>query len=207
MNKKRAIILSIIAIVIVAGAVTTALYLSKKSDDDEMHEYQQGVTTVDDSKDFGACDLLKNTTISSALGAISKTMEGPDNMGRGRLQNNDESQICVYPFVSGGNINNGFNISNSFSDEVYEYISNSTKTADLAIANQHINNVAVSGLGEEATFASINRTSTTTQSYILTVYSGMKHFTYTLNIPSSSNTFTDQTAQAALVSIAKTVTY
>jgi hypothetical protein len=208
MTKRSAIILSIVGVIVVAViAVTTLLIIKsivKKGPDVATIVNKNAVLKPDVSQNFGACTLLSKTTIESALGSVASTLHGPDNEGVGTIGSGDTAQTCVYPFLSDGSFaTNGFNLDNSFNVLVYEYKNSSNKTSD----RERIGSVSVSGLGDKAAYVTTMGDSNNPNSFSLTVYSGLKYFTYTINQPTASTTFSSDSAKSALVTIANSVKY
>jgi hypothetical protein len=206
MNKK-VIIFSVIGIVIIALGVVGALYLFKQPAKTSTVASTPTVTktTVDTSKDYGACTLLTKSTIQSTIGAAAAHLQGPDNLGRVFVNNGDESQICIYGFVTGGTLENSFNIANGFSDEIYIHKDQASVDAAKQAAISGI--LPVSGLGDSATYYTHTDTTIKKITYVLMVYSKLKHYTYTISVPLADKTFTSASAEVALKTIAATVTY
>jgi hypothetical protein len=202
---KKAIIISLIAMLVVAGGVVGALVLYKNPLASTFGTDPSVPLAADTSKDYGACTLLDNATILSALGVSSADLYGPNNMGRIYSHLGDESQTCVYSFVPGGTIDNGFHIENSLSVEVYVYKNQSTK--DKVVIDPNYTPAVVTGVADSATFAGIKSDDPSASQYVLKAVSGLKTYTFTLTKPTDGNTFTDSSARTALETIAKSATY
>ena len=210
---KKLIIISVVSILVISGGVVGALLLTKgqpkPSTTDTVAFDNQPKTKVetkaDLSKDYGACELVKKDFIKSTLGKSADSLQGPDNVGRAYVGNGDESQTCVYSFAAGGTIDNSFGADNGFSVTVYAFKDQTTLDTLQAVENTHA--VAVSNLGDSATFTTYADFNPGQTQYILTVYSGLKYYAYTLTQPTKSATFTQASAKTALLDIANSVTY
>ena len=207
MNKK-VIIFSVIGIIVIALVVVGGLYvfkqLAKKA---PVVATTPAIvkTTVDTSKDYGACTLLVKSNVQSMIGSAASNLQGPDNLGRVFIGNGDESQICIYGFVTGGTLDNSFNIANGFSDEVY--IHKDQASVDTAKQVVFEGSQPIADLGDSALYYSLTDMNLKKVSYILTVYSKLKHYTYMISVPTPDKTFTSASAEAVLKAIAATVTY
>jgi hypothetical protein len=133
-------------------------------------------------------------------------------MGRIYFKNGDESQACVYSFVTGGTIENSFNANNGFSTEIHVFIDQAALDERQAVKSE--GQVTVAGIGDSANFvrsvvsiASPDAEPTDQTNSVLTVYSGLKSYTYTISQPAVSSTFTEQTAQSALTTLAQRVSH
>jgi hypothetical protein len=207
---KKVIIISILAVVVVAAAVVGGLVLLKsfKSSTDATVAVTPPSLVADTSKDFGACSIVDKSSIKSVLSTPAADLQGPDNVGRGLVGNGDESQTCVYAFIPGGTIDNGFTINNSFNIEVYVFGSDAIKQSALQLISDDLTEVP--SLGERATYAVYIDAADVPDAkiqYSLIVYSGLKRYTFTINEPRDAPLYSSETASAALKTIARSVTY
>ena len=207
---KKAIIISIIAVLIVAGIVVGGLYLFKYKPGDAAYDptgpAKPGtVLTADTSKDFNATTLLSKDTVKSALGTAAANLEGPNNLGFVHAKDGGESQTAVYPFVSGGTIDNSYNVTNAFSFEVYQHTDKAS--VDALIAVKPSTAVDITSLGDKAWFIENKTAGAPTTSYSLLVVSGTKHYTFRISQPANAATFTLDSAKSALTTIASSLTY
>jgi hypothetical protein len=208
---KKVIIISAISIIVIAGVAIAALLLLRpqtvvivKTNSDSM--------SPDLAVDYGACSLLEKDFIKLTLGSTADNLQGPDDMGRIYLKNGDQSQPCIYSFIVGGTMENSFNASNGFSVEVYKFKDQASLDTRLAVKND--SEIVVTGIGESANFvnsastvASPDAEPTDYTKNTLTVYAGLKSYTYSISEPTKSATFTTQTAQTALTTLAQRVSY
>ena len=207
MNKK-VIIFSVIGIIVIALVVVGTLFIFKKPVAKVATVTKTPTvvkTSVDTSKDYGACTLLVKSDIRAAIGSLAANLQGPDNLGRVFIGNGDQSQICIYGFVTGGTLDNSFNIANGFSDEVY--IHKDQASVDAAKQAKIDGIQPVVHIGDSATYYTTTDTTFKKTSYVLTVYSKLKHYTYMISVPSTDKTLTSATAEASLKTIAASVTY
>jgi hypothetical protein len=124
MIKKLLIGLGII--LLTAGAVFGTLYILQQQPQPPTEESIPSTATVyDTSKDYGACTMIEAATIKRALSETAKDLQSPVNMGivsnkavgDGVEDLVSDSQFCVFAFVSGGTIDNGYNANNGLSVE------------------------------------------------------------------------------------------
>jgi hypothetical protein len=207
---KNAVIISIIAVLVIAGGVVGGLYLFKYKPGDAAYDptgpAKAGTVLVaDTSKDFNATTLLSKDAVKSALGAVAVNLEGPNNLGIVNAGEGGESQTAVYPFISGGTIDNSYNVTNAFSLEVFQH--KDKASVDSLISVKQDTAVDVTGLGDSAWFIDNNTAGTPTTSYSLIVVSGTKHYTFKISQPAEETTFTLESAKTALTTIASELTY
>jgi len=200
------IIISAAAVIVIAGLVVVGLLVFGKKSDTTTKDTKP-VLVADTSKDFGACTLLTKEKLKSALGSPASKLQGPDNMGLGRVSGNassnvkgDQSQRCIYSFVSGGTIDNAFNADNGFAVEVYVHKDQASVTAYQAIKNPIA--VEVTGIGDAAEYLSSNTADEKLIRSTLVVFVGLRHYSFTISQPADAATFTSETAKAALETIA-----
>jgi hypothetical protein len=205
---KKMIFISLAIVILIAAAVVGALVVFKKPNAAPDVASPAPSLVADTSKDFGACTVLDKSIIKTALSTPADNLMGPDNMGRGLIGNGDESQTCVYSFTDGGTIDNGFNINHSFNIEVYVFADEAAKTAAIALIDPALPKIP--DLGELAVYATYvdqsEQTDAKTQ-YVLSVYAGLKRYSFTINEPTLAALYSASTAQTALQSIASSVTY
>lgn len=207
---KKAIFISIITVLIVAGVVVGGLYLFKYKPGDTAYDptgpAKPGTVLVaDTSKDFNATTLLSLEKVKEALGAPAASLEGPYNLGFVHAKDDGESQTAVYPFTTGGNIDNSYNVTNAFSFEVFQH--KDKASVDALIAVKPSTAVDVASLGDSAWFVENKTSGTPSTSYALIVVSGTKHYTFRISQPSSATTYTSATVKTALTTIASELTY
>lgn len=202
MNKK-VIIISIIAVILIAGGVVAFLFFTKQSSNFDPTGPPVAVVPLaaDLSRDLKACTTVSKADVQSALGATAGSLQGPDNMGLISTKSGEQSQVCVFAFVTGGTINDSFNIGNAFSIEVFEHKDQASVDKDKTAKSV----ATVSGIGDAAYF--FNTSTETTVRHELKVYSGLKHYTFTLAQPADQSAFSDSTARAALEAIATSANY
>lgn len=206
MNKK-VIIISIAGVIVVAGVAVAALsFFRQNANQATAPANTTPPLSVDTSKDFGACDLVQKDDISFAFGDVAANLQGPDNAG---LINalNGETQLCVYSFVTGGNIENSFNASNGVSVEVLEFKDQALRDDDLSVLSDVEGVIAVEGLGESAFHRTIDGEGQTRVRHTLSVYQDLKKYTFTVSEPVDAVTITAASARSALETIARGATF
>lgn len=205
---KKTIIISVIAVVVVAGIATAVLLLvrgannkSMASDDDR---YATTKTIPDPTKNYGACDLLTTADIKTALGTSADKLAAGFNAGKGIVGNGDTAQNCVYGLSKEVTEISSSMLTDSFYTTVYVYKDQASKTADTAAYD---NSAPVEGIGDKAGFfTSVDQTLKTTE-YSLRVDVGLRYYGFAIRQTSSTKTFDETSALAALTMLAKSVDY
>lgn len=215
MNKRtlKWILIGAGALVVSAALAFAILLLFVK----EKPNVSTATLKTDTSKDFGACNLVEKSLIKSILGAPAKNLQGPDNMGLVYLSGNNQTQKCVYSFTDGGTMDNSFHASNGFSIEIYIH----PNQADSDSTNKLYSDAKkeqVASLGDAAYFDVTSRTTTKDGSasdgisqkdtikntiYTLTVFSGIRHYDFTVSQPTTDESFDHDKALDALKKIAE----
>lgn len=216
MNKKI-IIFSIVGVVLIAAASVATLLLVRRpvaAPAPAVAAYNPSgpasktvVYAADTSKDFGACKLIPKQTIKDTLGVPATELQGPDDLGLIHIKGGDDSQLCVYAFVSGGTFKNNFNSENSFTVEVYQHVDQASLDATKSTKLGGVASTPIAGIGDKAEFVSVTDTSLKRQQSILRVFSKLKHYKYTITQPTTTITVTPKVAQANLTTLATSVSY
>lgn len=225
MNKKtlKWILIGVGVLIVSAALVFVGLILFVAKDTKQ--PTAQSSFAPDTSKDFGACNLVDKSLIKSTLGEPARNLHGPDNMGiihiAGGTSGSIDTQKCVYSFIGDGTMDNSFHASNGLSIEVYVHPNkeDSDNTSKLYL---DAGLKQIKDLGNTAFFEM--KSSETTQDgsatdgptkkdivkntvYVLTVFSGIRHYIFTLSQPITVSSFDNDTALAALKKIAQNANY
>jgi hypothetical protein len=216
--QKKILLISIPSIIAVIAVTIGILYVLRPPAD-TASEGQTDTNTapiyvVDTSKDYGACTYLDKSVIKEVLGEAATELQGPDNVGRaGRVQTIEggpeptvtmDSQTCVYGFVSGGTIENGFNVNNGFSVIASQPAEQKDYDQLIANYNDDVMFEKVEGLGEAAFYRANIGEQYDLASFELVVLDSIMAHTYTINQPAESVSFTAESAKIALQTIATT---
>jgi hypothetical protein len=222
MNKRvlKWILLGVGVILVSAALAFASLILFVK----DKPNTPQSSLTPDTSKDFGACDLIEKSLIKSTLGEPADDLHGPDNMGLIHLGGpnvSSDTQKCVYSFIGGGTMDNSFHASNGLSVEVYIH-PNQTDSDNTNKLYMSADKEQIADLGDTAYFE-VTSTETTRDGsasdglaqkdtikntvYVLTVFSGTRHYVFTLSQPATESSFDHDAALTALKSIAKSADF
>ena len=206
--RKKTIIISVIAVVVVAGIATAVLLLvrgvNNKSMDSDDDRYATTKTIPDPTKDYGACDLLTTTAIKSALGTSADKLATGFNAGKGLVGNGDTEQSCVYGLSKQVTEISALMLTDSFYTTVYVYKDQASKTADTT---SYDNSIPVDGIGDKAGFfTSVDQTLKTTE-YSLRVDVGLRYYAFAIRQTTSTKTFDETSALAALTTLAKSIDY
>lgn len=194
---KKFIILAI-AVVIVLGAGGALVFsLNKNTESSKASASDDSSTTKSDSntenEDQGACSMVDVATITSALGSAADTLGNAQDTGVTSLGDGDMGQTCIYPFVADATISNSFYIdiasyaTQATFDDVAQYSSDGT-TVDV---------------GDVAYFTVATPITSNSTEYTLTVHKDKKIIKFVISQPTSTTTFTNDTAQSALTTIGK----
>jgi len=218
MQKKALIIvISIVAVLVIAGGVTGALLLAKVAqplrttadmsdtptapviDNEKQTEdpsKQDATATPNLSVDLGACTIITQATIQTAIGNKA-TVAAADNRGYSKEANGDGIQQCVFSFAADGSLNN------RYVTRVTSFANEASKTNSLGALGEY---ATVSGLGEAAFFSAESEPqddrTAARNDYTLYVVKDMKLYMLTIAQPGDADLFTSLTAQAALKQIA-----
>ncbi len=209
-NRLKQILISIGAVIVVAGLAFGALILLNRPSNTDQGAPVATVEPgqVDTSKDYGACTVLDKAVIQNTLGSVAQLLQGPDNTGRvyigsqfGEQIKGDETQSCVYSFIEGGTFENGFNGQQGLTVEVYVHGSQESLDA-FAIANEP-GVIAGSIEGKPSYFLSNDVVEPAGTRHSLTLIDGLRHYTLSITEPRDATTFTTETAQQALQTLAQ----
>jgi len=207
MINKKFIIISSGAVIVVAGLVFAVLFFiltpPKKSVVAETNTSEVKLS-ADGSRDYGACTILEKDFIQSTLGVPAADLQGPDTVGLATLANGDQVQVCSYAFIPGGTSANQFNNNNAFTVEVFLHKNKESK--DAFISMQDPSAKSINGIGDSALFMTKKLTEGNVN-YVLTVFSELRHYTFSINQPSDSQKFTEDSARKALNTIASSLNY
>ncbi|MFY9228558.1 MAG: hypothetical protein WAO28_04535 [Candidatus Microsaccharimonas sp.] len=214
MSTLKKILISIGILLVLVGLVIGGLFIfTKKEAPEETTPDSNTVNaplTVDKTKDLGACTLLDKGSLKKTLGTVATDLQGPDNVGLVKTGAGSTYllQTCVYAFKTGGTIDNSFNISNGFSIEVAE-LADQTQANTLRKGYKDDGAMTVTALGDQAFYQVIviDNPQAQLNTFSLTVFKGAKYYAYSITQPKDATTFTAQTAQQALETIAKSVSY
>jgi len=216
--QKKILLISIPSIIAVIAVTIGILYVLRPPAD-TTPEGQTDTNTapiyvVDTSKDYGACTYLDKSVIKEVLGEPASELQGPDNVGRaGRVQTIEggpeptvtmDSQTCVYGFISGGTIENGFNVNNGFSVIASQPAEQKDYDQLIANYNDDVMFEKIEGLGEAAFYRANIGEQYDLASFELVVLDSLMAHTYTINQPADAVSFTAESAKTALRTIATT---
>lgn len=210
----KKILIGVGILLVVAGLVVAGLFIFTKKDAPTKSTPETSTTNdplaVDTSKDLKACMLFEKDALKKTLGAVANDLQGPDDLGLVKTGADSTYHIhtCVYAFKSGGTIDNSFNISNGFSVEVAE-LDDQAQADTLRRAYKDDGAATVPALGDQAFYQAItiNNPQAQLNKFTLTVFSEAKYYAYTITQPKDATTFTAQTAQQTLSTIAETAGY
>lgn len=199
--KKQYIIAGIIIVVLVAGGAFFLL-TQKKSDSTVKQDTKSSTkpdtanktdTASEPEEDLGACTMVTVVTIKSALGDAAKNLGNAQNTGVTSLGGGDKGQTCVYPFEA------GTSVSNSFYVDIASYASQATYDD----VTQYSSDGITVGVGDVAYFRVSEPMTSTSKEYSLSVQKDRKVILFVISQPGASATFSNDDAQAALTTIAK----
>lgn len=220
----KKVLISLGVVIVVTGLMIGGLLILKQiqqQPDSDNNGQQPAVvddkkTVADLSKDYGACTILDVSFIKSTLGEIANNLRGPNNMGvvgeksvgEGVETIVQDAQACGFPFVAGGEIENGFNVPNGLTVQVTVY-ENSEQAGALS---QQISGSGIAegidGLGDSAfyTYSDDERgLGAPTNTFKLQVFKANRLFVLTLRQPADVATFDSITAKEALVKLAEKI--
>lgn len=205
---KKTIIISVVAVVVVAGIATAVLLLvrgaSNKGMDTDDDRYATTKTIPDPTKNYGACDLLTTTSIKSALGASADKLAAGFNAGKGIVGDGDTAQNCVYGLSKQVTEISTTMLTDSFYTTVYVYKDQASKTADTAAYD---NSTSVEGIGDKAGFFTSVDQALKTTDYSLRVDVGLRYYAFAIRQTTSTKTFDETSALAALTTLSKSIDY
>lgn len=216
----RRIIISLAVVLVAAGGVIGGLYWwdilnpSVKTPPAVTEEVQNdGINfVVDDSVDYGACKLLNRDVIQAAFGEAAR-LEDAANLGRlqtapkpgsDNVALTVDTQECVFAFVPGGTTKNGFNYANGLSVGVNVYPTRNDAQIDLMVVRRISQIVSTDDFPRESVFYRVAPASdtTTSTSFILTVFKDLKKYTFAIRQPADKTTFTQDSAKTVLIKLA-----
>lgn len=209
----KKILIGVGIVVVIAGATIGVLYFTKQKDEKTVEQTPAKTSVLDLSKDYGTCTMLSESSIKAALGQAANTLQPPMNMGivadkwvgEGVDDLKSDSQICVYSFIDGGTIENGYNSQNAFKIQKTLFTNNSGPASLIKQIEQEPLNIAVEGVGERA-FYNTNDAATgpnATYSFTLIVFNDKSSSEYSIHQPADKATFTSESAKSALITLAK----
>jgi hypothetical protein len=105
--------------------------------------------------------------------------------------------------VTGGTIENSFNIANGFSIDVLAYSDQAAQDDDQTTVSALEGAITVSNLGDSALFRTITGEGQTRERHVLMVFKDMKSYSFTISQPIDAVTFDGAEAQAMLGTIAE----
>ena len=208
MTKRRLIliILSFVGVLGIAAVVVVVLYFANRS------VTQLAVTPVstevrvneDGTKDYGACSIFETKTVKEVLAPVTTTIQDSQSVGLATFENGDEVQVCTYAFIAGGTPENEFNIRNGFSTEVFLHHDATSKDAYLEM--QKGDTETVDSIGDTAFYAKrlVNEADV---KYVLYVFEGLRHYTFTIARPAGSPALDDETVKQSLLKLVSSVRF
>lgn len=212
MRMRNKILIAAGVLVVSTGITVGVLYAVKQSQPAPKDDTSTA-TVLDHSKDYGACTMLDFATVKQALGSSAATLQQPENMGivgnkevgEGVEDLVSDSQLCIYAFETGGTLENGYNSGNAFIIEKRIYINEGGPQALIDQIEETSITTPISGIGDKA-FYNANDAATgpdATYSFKLEVFQDKTSIKYMIRVPADSKSFTAETAQTALVKLAK----
>jgi len=169
------------------------------------------VFVPDLSKDYGACSVLEQASISSVLGEPANNLQPANNIGiieesqagEGAQDIVADSQTCVYAFTPGGVAENGFNITNAFvvqkstysslegASTIIEQIKADPSSQPESSGNNTFYTPNTAAQGPDAIYT-----------FELQVFNGTERTVYSIRQPAEAATFTVESARTALLALA-----
>jgi hypothetical protein len=209
----KKILISAGIIIVFAGVVVGVLYFIKQTHPVVGTKNSSSTPVLDHSKDYGACKLLTTSLIKTTLGSAATNLQTSENMGitKDRYVGDgvkdvvSDSQSCVYAFVSGGTLENGFNADNGLSVEKTVFTNKEGPKALIAQIIQLDPTTQISSLGDAAFYTAdtASQGPGATDSFELQIFKGNDSTSYTIQQPAAKSTFTADTAKAALLALAQ----
>jgi mannitol-specific phosphotransferase system IIBC component len=215
-SKSRGVIVSIIAVMIVAIIVTIVLISAKKSTildaaAGTQHVIQSDPTKADPanqesqtkpdlSLDLGACNAVTKSSVVSALGARVQTIGDAINRGYAKENDGIESQSCTFALSSADT-----------QDDRYTTTVTVFSTSDSLTASKaaFANISKVNGIGDVAYYETIETSASpgtaAEHTYDFYIFSGSKLYTLAITQEADSDVFVSNSAEDALVTIAKSI--
>ena len=147
----------------------------------------------------GTCFGVSKTTVKSLLGDSAKNLTGPSDTGVQEVGKGDKAQTCVYPFKEGDTADNSFMI------DVGTYANQSNLTDSQKYITEDAG-ASVAGLGDSANYLAKDVALNNTRDFVLTIRQDLKIYKFEISQPKGALTFSDASAQTALVKIAQAAT-
>ncbi len=197
-NQQGFTTIEIILVLVVIGVIASAGFMFVSRRHSSTTPAKSTSTTATPATEADSCFGVSKATIKSLLGSAANNLTGPSDTGVVDVPGGDKAQTCVYPFVAGATAENSFMIDRG----TY------ANQANMDNSQKYITETgtAVSGVGESATFSAKDVSLTHTRDFVLKVHQDLKIYTFEISQPTASLTFTDATAQTALVKIAQAAT-
>ncbi|MEO6110040.1 MAG: hypothetical protein ABIP50_03465 [Candidatus Saccharimonadales bacterium] len=209
----KKVLISVGVILIVAGIAIGVLYFTKHSTQVPANNTPVVVPVPDLSKDYGACRILDETSIKTALGTIATTLQAPQNMGiaqdklagAGVSDIVSDSQVCIYAFNTGGTVKNGYNSDNAFIIQETAYSNESGPKSLIEQQKLDPTSVIIEQLGDVAFYnaSTAAKGPGAINSFGLQVFTGKTSVEYTIHQSAETASFTSETGKAALTQLAK----
>ncbi len=168
---------------------------------------------IDTSKEYGACTLVSQEAIQTALGALAASLQEKVNLGR--IQNPvrgeagkavaPDTQACVFAFIPNGTLENSFNTHNALTVSAGVFSSQHDATQAVSLIKQDDGMRPVEALGDAAFLSGPTPSSATTSAITLTVIDGIHQYQYRISQPTKKPVLTEAQVEAALQTLAKSV--
>jgi len=211
----KKILISAGVIVVIAG-LTLGVLLVVKHQDSAHNKAPTPVSkklVLDHSKDYGACTVVDETAIKSALGAGAANLQKPVDagitsdryFGDGVKNVTSDTQTCVYPFAPGASSDQKLVGANGLTIKVTKYTNPEGPKAVIEQSKKDPTAVIVPSLGDAAFYT----TNTSIEgpdaaaSFTLLVFKNNESTSYAIIQPAKQATFTVESAKTALLTLAK----
>lgn len=192
---KKIIITSIIAVIVVAGGVVGGLWFLNKPVESPVGKNDPSVIVPDLSEDYGACKMLTNDQIKTALGTPADNLGDGVNSGRVFSQGNTKTQNCLYSLATEASKNN-------FKSEVAIYTDQAFfDTTKKALAEDKTMTPASVGSHQGFFYSNIDTESKIKQ-FTLMFLEGLNMYSLSITQPSDTTAFDDASAKSVLTILA-----
>ena len=206
MSTSKKILLAVGITIFAAAATFGVIFLiNKLLSDGNTNNPNNQQSVLDLSNDYGACTMFSVEDVKASLGSAVSDVQAPENMGIVGNTEESDSQICVYAFEPGGTIENGFHSNNGLVIKKTIYANNEDFKTELEEVRQDPTLTEINDLGESAFYSAVtsSRGPSATHQFMLLVFKNDTYNSYKISQPAESASFTPQSAQQALTSLAR----
>lgn len=151
-----------------------------------------------------ACTVVTRAAVERAINGKIPRIHETIAAGQGELPNKDTVDVCVYPFSDDATVENNYRLDNSLSVEIYRHVDQASVQSFKETRGASAKNIT--GLSKEATFKEVPF-SDGSMRYELFVYSDTIHYTFRIGQPKGSAAFNAASAENALTSLARSVSF